>query len=120
LIFYARSDGLRLNEPLTVLSAGHPSGQQNINGIVFQQTPATVQRLGSFHTYSVSPITIQSGDFVVGFLVQGRRDLLPGEVDTSSTVQRRSYGSVNGTVFLTFEEQGGMGSLGARAVVEVP
>lgn len=120
LIFFGRSDGLKLNDPLTVLSAGHASGQQNINGIVFQRTPATVQRLGDFHTYAVPAITIASGDFVVGFLVEAARGVLPGEVDSSSTVVGRSYGSVNEKVFLTFEEQGGKGSLGARAVVQIP
>ncbi|MBL8174991.1 MAG: choice-of-anchor D domain-containing protein [Bryobacterales bacterium] len=120
LIFHGRSDGLKLNDALTVLSGGHASGQQNINGVALQRTPGTVQRLGDFQTYTVPPVTIASGDFVVGFLVQAGRGLLPGEVDTSSTAVGRSYGSVNGTAFLTFEEQGGKGSLGARAVVELP
>ncbi len=47
---------------------------RDINNTTFQQLPATVQAVGQFKTYALStPITITSGDFVIGYkLTTGR------------------------------------------------
>ena len=44
--------------------------------------------------YSVTPVTITSGDFIVGFVVDNPANVFPTDVDTLTTSKQRSYVAV--------------------------
>ncbi|MDW8241346.1 MAG: CARDB domain-containing protein, partial [Acidobacteriota bacterium] len=122
-IFWRSAQGISVNLPVTLLVGTNPDGDENINGTTFQQTNATIQSLGSFNNYSVPSVTINSGDFVVGFRVQFNSPTFAGATDTSPTSNRRSYFSTDpaGATFTlteTIPNIGG-GNLGIRAIVTV-
>ncbi|MDQ4121425.1 MAG: M12 family metallo-peptidase [Acidobacteriota bacterium] len=84
--------------PITILAGTNTDGDNNINNTSFQTKAATITGMGdnNFIGYAVSPITINSGDFVVGFSVNG--GALATSIDTNSP-QARSYRSNNGSTF---------------------
>jgi hypothetical protein len=89
----------------TLLAAGHPNGLADINNTTFQTKAVQVGTLGQFTPYTLdTPITITSGDFLVGFT--GVTVGTPGLVDTT-TPQGRSYISQDGANF--FELAGNPG-----------
>src|SRR5207302_2321485 len=84
IVFFNQSDGLKKGDALTVLSGANPNGGANINGISLVSTSATVAGVDQFNTFSVTPLTIQSGDFVVGFWAPNPQNYYLMAVDTSS------------------------------------
>ena len=84
----------------TVVAGAHPSGSTNINGVSFQTVNTTIGTIGQFINYAVSPITINSGDFVVGFNFPTNTGF-PGLHDGSPTANR-SYSSADGSIFAAF------------------
>lgn len=84
---------------IRILVAGRPGGGNNIDNTPFQVTPATVQTSGAFNVFTVPAITINSGDFVVGYSLTYSANIFPHAVDRSSPSQMRSYYSGNGTTF---------------------
>ena len=81
---------------ITIVTAANAGGSTNINGLNFQTTNATVGTLGQFVNYPVAPLTINAGDFVVGFSIANIG--FPGLRDTAATANR-SYTSSNGSSF---------------------
>jgi reprolysin-like metallo-peptidase family M12B len=95
-IYFEEFQSLPTGTPITVVAAANPGGTNNIDGLTFQSTPATVGTLGTFTTVTLTNgVTVNSGDFVVGFHVAS--DGFPGAIDTGSS-QNRSY-TGNGTNF---------------------
>lgn len=124
IYFSKRSDGLALNAPLTVVSATNPSGSSTLS--VFSAgsidvVQGAVTALDTFVTYTVPQRTITSGDFVVGFTVQNPANIYPGEVDTITGSQHRSYVSGDAQTFILLDSisRDIAGNLGIRAVVTV-
>jgi hypothetical protein len=93
----------------TVLAAAHLNGSANINNTSFQMVPSTVGTLGQFVTYSLtSPITINSGDFVVGYAIAPAAVGFHKLVDLTAPHNGRSYDSTNGSTFsLIVEDDNG-------------
>jgi len=104
-IFFQSQQGLPLASPITVLVGTNPSGAANINNITFsQQISAAVETTGSFWVYTVAPVTINSGDFVVGFRATHAAGQLPLAIDRNPPMQRRSYISTSGTTFTILDD----------------
>ena len=97
------SFNLPLGTSINVVRGINPSGSPNIDNIVLQTTPATVRDHYNFTYYSVPPITINSGDFVVGYSVvgAGAPNLAYEGIDTTPPLQGRSYYSPDGSHFFS-------------------
>ncbi|HEX8999407.1 MAG TPA: IPT/TIG domain-containing protein, partial [Blastocatellia bacterium] len=97
-VFFSNFFGPQVGAPFQIIVAANPGGGTNINNIPFQSIPATVQAQNQFNTYGVPPLTITSGDFLVGFVMASTQTVLPGGEDTTAP-QSRSYTSSGGTTF---------------------
>jgi hypothetical protein len=73
-----------------------------------------VKATGQFNDYDVTPITIESGDFVVGFYVFNPPQTYPAALDTNAPYAKRSYTSIDGNTFTTLD-----GNFGIRALATV-
>jgi hypothetical protein len=68
--------------------------------------------------YAVPSLTINSGDFVVGFLANNAAGILPADEDIDTPSQRRSYASTDGSTFVLLDNVPGVGgNLGIRAAL---
>ena len=102
-VYFASFAGPGLNAPFTILAAANTAGGANIDGLSYQSTAVAAQANNGFRTYAIAPITITSGDFVVGFIIDTTGSVsVP--MDTSS-VQNRSYYSSSASSFTS--ETGG-------------
>src|SRR4029077_9438377 len=90
IFFGNRANGLPINTPITVLYGTNPAGTANLQGTL-ALAPTQVLSLGAFSTYPVNPVTITSGDFVVGFMVDNPVGIYPADTDVSAPSQMRSY-----------------------------
>src|SRR5258708_865707 len=61
--------GVAVGDPVDVLVAAHENGNDSIDLTQFQTTSTTIQAVGTFVQYDVPDITINSGDFLVGFKI---------------------------------------------------
>ncbi len=93
-------------------------GNNNIDGTGFQAVSATSTGAQQFISVNVPVITINAGDFVVGYRLAAASGVFPGALDNNST-QQRSYASNNGTAFSTLDSLNYPGNLGIRASVYV-
>jgi hypothetical protein len=110
IYFGNRSDGLKSGTPIQIVTG--------VSGGVLGMAPATIPAVGAFNDYTVAPITINSGDFVVGFEAQNPAGILPADLDQTSPSKRRSYTSNDGATYnLLDSSPGAGGNLGIRAVV---
>ncbi len=114
IYFGDRSSGLNQDTAITVVSGASTGGTANINGVTLQRTSATVGKLGTFTTYTVPSVTITSGDFVVGFLVNNPPNIFPADQD--KTVAGHSYVSTDGASFSLIDSVA-PGNFGIRATV---
>lgn len=102
---------------INLVTAAHPSDSATLNGLNLQTTPARISAFGQFVSYDVPPLTINAGDFVVGFsLVPQTAAALPALVDTDAA-QGRSYISTDGGTFSSVATIGAAGNLLIRARV---
>lgn len=120
LVFFQGQQGAPPASPITILAGTNPSGGANINNITFTQVSAAVEASDSFWVYPVTPVTINSGDFVVGFRIMHAAGVLPLAIDRSSAPQRRSYLSTDGTTFTILDDlvPSAAGNLMIRARVQ--
>ncbi|HEX4945113.1 MAG TPA: M12 family metallo-peptidase [Blastocatellia bacterium] len=81
--------------------ATNPSGNSNINGLSLQEYPIKTPSRNQFVNFPVPNVTINAGDFVVGFVHAPQDGVFPVGIDTNSTVQNRSY--VSGNSGATFD-----------------
>jgi hypothetical protein len=120
-IFFGNAAGnLSVGHPVTVLVATNPSGSTAINGLAFQRFNGTIAARGAFNELTLAtPITLNSGDVVVGFSTANPPDLYPMALDESPTRQR-SYFSTDGVSFRLIDAAGLPGNFAIRATVDVP
>jgi hypothetical protein len=93
--------------PVNVVAGGNPGGTANIDGIVLQSSATTVGALNPYIAYTLpTPVTITSGDFVIGFQVPMRQGdpfpEQPGAADTDTLSPDRSYTSPDGKTFYPY------------------
>ena len=101
MLFFQMQQGLPPASPITILVGTNPTGGTNINNVVFtQQISAAVETSGSYYFYAVAPVTINSGDFVVGFRAAHAAGVLPLAIDRTPPMNRRSYVSTGGSYTL--------------------
>jgi hypothetical protein len=108
-------------DPIVVLAGPHPDGSDNIQLTQFQTLDSTVQALGQFSVHDVPDVTINSGDFIVGFRMTHIRNQFPIALDSTAPFIHRSYVSTNGTTFIHIEDAGLVliGNFGIRAKVNL-
>ena len=120
IYFGNRTDGLAANAAIKIVTAGNSSGSTVINGLTLNTAAAAVGTLGTFSSYSVAPLTITSGDFIVGFVVDNPANIYPADEDTTSAAQGRSYYSADGVSFGLLDLASGVaGNLAIRATVTI-
>jgi hypothetical protein len=115
-------EGLLPGDTFTVLTAPHPSGDPAIPQIALKPTNARAGATGRWVEVAVPAITIQTGDFFVGFSFGNSVGVLPLSMDTSSGSNGRSYISHDGYSFRRIDDVNGepKGNFAIRARVELP
>jgi len=123
IYFGNRTTGLSQGAPITLVVLTNPSGSSIIStgsaGLENLYT-STVAGLNAFNVYTLpTPVTITSGDFVVGFAVPDPAGMFPADEDQVTASQGRSYVSSNGTTFSVIDSFGTSlaGNFGIRAAV---
>ena len=116
-VFFRSNSRLTVGDPLTIVFAANPGGGANINGIQLQEMAGAVQSLSAFNVYNIPPLTINSGDFVVGYKITHADGVYPFSLDTTPPSQRRSYRSLDGATFTINDDisQNNVGNYGIRA-----
>lgn len=111
--------GVAIGDPVDVLVAAHANGSDSIDLTQFQTLSTTIQTVGAFVQYDVPDITINSGDFLVGFKITHPPGQFPIALDGTAPLQQRSYVSFNGTLFQHIENAALalIGNFGLRAEV---
>ncbi len=95
VFWYGGNGGPAIGQQTTILAGTNTDGDQNINNTAFQAVPATVDAHWQFRTYALTtPITITSGDFLVGYNLPNG-----GGVSDNSAPDSRSYYSADGVSF---------------------
>ncbi|MBI4903539.1 MAG: choice-of-anchor D domain-containing protein [Acidobacteria bacterium] len=120
LVFFPAGE-LPLNTPVTILSAANLSGAggPQLTGMSFTRTNSTITAQESYVEIPVTPVTISSGDFVVGFSAVNPPNVFPVVVDTVASKQR-SYISQDGALFRLVDSTNiGAGNFGIRARVDL-
>lgn len=114
--------GVALGDPVVVLVAAHPDGSDSIDLTQFQTVNSTIQTLGAFGSFDVPDVTINSGDFLVGFRITHPSGQFPIALDGSAPLNHRSYVSFNGALFQHIENAALalIGNFGIRAEVTLP
>jgi hypothetical protein len=99
-IFWDPNQNFPPGSSLNIVAGSNPSGASNINGISFQSFAGTAGAQPGFTNFTLpQPLTITSGDFVVGFQVP--TVIPPGApiAFANNAPVSRSYQSSNGTSF---------------------
>ncbi|MBI3207287.1 MAG: choice-of-anchor D domain-containing protein [Candidatus Solibacter usitatus] len=118
LFFHSNGDGLMAGDSFSIVHGAYTGGE-TVSNPLLRQTSARVSRVGAFNEYEVAPITITSGDFLVGITVYNRVGIVPMAMDVTRP-QGRSYSSTNGTTFgFARSINDRDGNLGIRAVVDL-
>jgi hypothetical protein len=121
--FGSASDELPAGHPVTLLVAQNPGGAANISGLTFQRMDATVGTRGGFNSLTLTnPVTITSGDFVVGFATRNPAGIYPMAADATPPLRQRSYISTDGISFSLADSLSPdlASNFAIRAVVELP
>ncbi len=92
-----------LGTDLAILVGTNPSGSATLGELSFQTVNVKTTGFSQFFTFAVPNVTIQAGDFVVGFAHVPVDNVFPISVDTTPTNKNRSYTSTNlGSTFNLF------------------
>lgn len=121
-IFFGSQFGLSAGQGITLLVGTTAGNSAGIDGTSFQSSSVNIGTLGAFNTYNVPNVTINSGDFVVGFRMATVANVFPIAEDTNAQPQRRSYISGDGSSFVLIDDILGAnaGNFGIRAGVSEP
>jgi hypothetical protein len=118
VVFGNGAGSLPAGSPIKIVSGVNTAGNGNINGIALAK--ASGQTTSGVTDFEVAPITITSGDFVVGFETGYPAGVFPAVLDTGSGPKLRSYFSTDGVSFTLMDASSGVpGNLGIRAIVDV-
>ncbi|HMX27359.1 MAG TPA: hypothetical protein PKC13_17300, partial [Blastocatellia bacterium] len=118
-VYFPNNGSVKLGDAFTVLAGANPDGDANIDGTVFQTTPAQVQAMGDFNLISIPPLTITEGDFVIGIRLNQAVNVFPFSLDTTKS-KGRSYRSPDGQTFTQIDGEGTGGNYGLRARLARP
>ena len=113
-IYFSDNNSVRVGDQYSVIIASNTDGDANIDGLTFQTTAAQVQQVGAFNVVNVPPVTITSGDFVVGIRLTQAENVSPFALDTTKS-KTRSYRSLDGVSFELIDSLGSFGNYGIRA-----
>jgi len=122
VFFGNAADELKVGYPVTLFVAQNPGGAASINGLIYQRFDATVSAVGAFNTLTRSnPITINKGDFVVGFSTRNPVDVYPMSADATPPLSQRSYMSLDGVNYTLADtiSRDLASNFAIRAVVEI-
>ncbi len=110
--------GVPAGTNVTILYGVNPSGGSDINSVVLQTVPGTVQSRDDFNVYPIPTLSITSGDFVIGFRISHSSSQRPVVQDTTAPSRRRSYLS-SGGAFTLADDIGSnfAGNFGIRALL---
>ena len=124
IYFGNRTTGLAAGTTFTLVAATNPSGSASFSASTLGVPTlyaAGVSALGVFNVYTLpTPITITSGDFVVGLATSpDPPGIYPADEDQITRSQGRSYVSTDGINFAVVDSfsAGVAGNFGIRAVV---
>lgn len=113
-IYFPDNASVRVGDQYSVVVASNADGDANIDGVTFQTTAAQVQQVGAFNVVNIPPLTISSGDFVVGIRLTQSENVFPFSLDTTKS-KMRSYRSLDGVTFEQIDSFGSFGNYGFRA-----
>ncbi len=116
-IYFASFTSIQPGASIELLVGSNLDGDSNIDGTAFQVTQTTVQAVNQWNVYTPSNLTINSGDFVVGFRYFPAGGVFPVVFDRSPPAQGRSYASSDGASFVLQDSFGAtyVGNAGIRA-----
>jgi hypothetical protein len=121
IYFGSEADELAAGHPITVLWGANAGGGSNINAVSLTRSSSSVATRGQFNSLTLAtPLTINSGDFVVGFTTNNPPNVYPMAVDQTPPLRQRSYVSVDGQTFAIVDSLGSPGNSAIRAVVDIP
>ena len=93
---FSTSQNIPAGTALTLRTGVNPTGSTNINGISLTGQATTAGAPDQFNTYTLTtPVTINSGDFVIGFSITAPSSSGAEGLDTTNS-QGRSYKSTDG------------------------
>ncbi len=119
IYFSDRDGGLDAGTGFSLVTGTTPSGGDIVPSRM-RGTAVRVKTLGQFNQYEVAELIIDSGDFLVGFVVNNPPGMFPMAQDTSSPSKRSSYVSKDGSTFTPIDTvRNQLGNFGIRAVVTV-
>lgn len=113
-IYFPENNSVRVGDQYSVIVASNADGDANIDGLPFQTTAAQIQQIGAFNVVNIPPLTITSGDFVVGIKLTQVENVFPFALDTTKS-KTRSYRSLDGVTFELIDTLGSFGNYGIRA-----
>ncbi|MDX2042925.1 MAG: proprotein convertase P-domain-containing protein [Acidobacteriota bacterium] len=113
-VYFPDNASVRVGDQFSVVVAANSDGDANIDGMTFQTTAAQVQQVGAFNVINIAPLTISSGDFVVGIRLTQAENVFPFALDTTKS-KTRSYRSLDGVTFELIDSIGSFGNYGIRA-----
>ena len=120
IMFLDIASGLKAGDAIRVLVGSGLAGGTNINGASLLGAATRVGAVGQLNGYDTPAITIQSGDFLVGFATVNAPNTFPGAIDTTPPSRQRSYMGFDGLTFSLLDTIPGFaGNLGIRAVVDL-
>lgn len=118
IYFHDKPDGLEARTGITIVTGASEGGTENINQTplakVAGAVPATLARWADF---AVTPLTIQSGDFVAGFSSANGEIPFAVAVDAGPPYAKRSYTSNDGRTFELVDAPGKAANFGIRVIV---
>lgn len=98
IYFNDRQGAADENTIINVLSASTSAGG-SVDGLRLAGSSGSIKVFSRFVDFTVAPITINSGDFIVGFSMANPVGVYPVATDTNSPAQGRSYISQDGSRF---------------------
>jgi len=123
-IQFLSGNGVAVGDQIKLIFAANPAGsgasdpqRLGISSTAFQTLDVVIPVLDQFFVYDVPDITIQSGDFLVGYQINQKVGSLPAAQDTNNS-QRRSYLSSDGINFDLADIDGVPGNWAVRALVK--
>lgn len=117
-IYFKSIQGVTKGSSVTIVFGTNPTGNPDVNSVIFQSVTSTVQNLDEFNIYQIPKISISSGDFVVGFRITHASGRFPVVIDQTPPSNRRSYLSLGATYTLVDDISSTFaGNFGIRAIL---
>lgn len=121
VLVYFPAGELPVGTQVTILSSAKPGGTggTTLTGLALQRTSANISAVETFVEVPVTAITINSGDFLVGFAAANPAGVYPAVVDGAASKQRSYIGSDGANFSLLDSTSVGAGNFGIRAKVDL-